>query len=241
MGSGVIYEAQGDFSEFPGNVKGNWYFDKESGFLKIEGEMPVAMKGQWEVERNEVAPERKNLPLAPWFDYRGDILTVSIGEGVTRISENAFSWCNSLTDIHLPSTLKSIGFQSFLDTNIDEIIIPDSVTDISEFAFNYCGNLHTVKLPVDLVALDSSVFNCCFALERVYMGEWTQPKSVWMDGQQVTPFNSCTDHDTEVNENLMPEKLTLVIPPQSQPDRISPAVEFSTKFGVAFEEGVFRP
>lgn len=241
MGSGVIYEAQGDFSEYPGNVEGCWYFDQESCFLKIEGEMPTDMKGQWEIDRNEVTPERENVPLAPWDSFRDKIHTVSIGEGVTRIPDNAFAWCHNLTDIHLPGTLESIGFQSFLDTNIDEIAIPDSVTDIASFAFNYCRNLHTVKLPMGLEELHSSVFSCCFQLEQVYMGNMTRFACRVENGQQVTPFNSTSypGNDEEEDENHMPGNLTIRTPQRTYGEQKAPALEFAETYGTGYQEGIF--
>lgn len=237
MGSGVALKDQGDFSGYPGNVEGRWYFDAGSGFLKIEGEMPTDMLGRWELNQPEqIDPRRKDLPMAPWEPYSEEIRVVSIGEGVTRITDNAFAQCFGLTDIYLPSTLEYIGFQSFLDTGLDEIVIPDSVTEIHSFAFNYCRNLRTVKLPAGLERLEGGTFNVNPMLERVYVGNCTEFSGWENNGQRVTPFNNNDGED----ERKLPANLTLCSPQGEENGIKSPAREFAEEYGLGYEEGLFR-
>ena len=56
-----------------------------------------------------------------------------IGEGITRISDDAFA--NEVTAVQLPSTLISIGKRSFYSSYIKELTLPDSVVSIGESAF----------------------------------------------------------------------------------------------------------
>lgn len=44
----------------------------------------------------------------PWKDYRTDIKTVTIGEGITTLHQNTFYGCSNMTEITLPSTLTDI-------------------------------------------------------------------------------------------------------------------------------------
>ena len=233
------FTAQGDFSGYPGNADGRWYFDAATQFLKIEGEMPTDMKGQWEIDMNEVQPHREDVPLPPWCDYYEMINIVSIGEGVTRICPNAFAWCSNLTDIHLPSTLKTIGFQSFLSTGVDEIILPESVEDISEFAFNYCQNLRVVKLPYGLEMLHTGTFSMCTQLERVYAGNRTEFECIPDQGIVLTPFNNSSDANTEVDESAISEHLTVYSPQGQDGQRKSPALQFCEELGIPYAEGIF--
>ena len=70
---------------------------------------------------------------------RSDLLEVTMGEGVERIEDQAFSQCNSLTTVTLPSTLNYIGKEAFVYCpNLSEIALPDGVTYIGDSAFENC-------------------------------------------------------------------------------------------------------
>lgn len=50
---------------------------------------------------------------SPWYDYRSDILSVVINEGVTSIGSYAFYDCNSFTKITIPASVTDIGEYAF--------------------------------------------------------------------------------------------------------------------------------
>ena len=49
---------------------------------------------------------------------------VIIPEGMTSIGNDWFNRCSSLTNVQLPSTLRSIGEHSFINTGLKTITIP---------------------------------------------------------------------------------------------------------------------
>ena len=65
--------------------------------------------------------------------------TVEIGTGVTSIGDQAFYYCTSLTNLMIPNSVTSIGFEAFRDTSFANVTIPDSVTIIQNEAFLYCS------------------------------------------------------------------------------------------------------
>lgn len=70
---------------------------------------------------------------------RSDLLEVTMGEGVERIEDQAFSQCNSLTTVNLSTTLNYIGNEAFeYCPNLSEITLPDGVTYIGDSAFENC-------------------------------------------------------------------------------------------------------
>lgn len=81
----------------------------------------------------------KNLYL------NGELVTeLIIPDGVTKISDYAFSNCNSLTSVTLPDGLTHIGNYAFAYCpNLISISIPDSVTSIGQYAFERSAVTYT--------------------------------------------------------------------------------------------------
>ena len=72
----------------------------------------------------------------PWADYRSDIEKVVVEEGVTEIGDYAFTYFDIVTDIQLPSTVKSLG----------------------KFSIAGCQRLETIKLPMKLEFIGGAAF-----------------------------------------------------------------------------------
>lgn len=110
--------------------------------------------------------------------YAGDIvipssITVNKNEyTVTRIGQDAFYDCKSVTSISLPNSITSklevIEGRAFGNCEgLTSIKIPDSVTEIGQFAFLQCTNLKTVYMGRGLKTVRYNAFGYCEALERV--------------------------------------------------------------------------
>ena len=83
--------------------------------------------------------------------YEGNIIipeTVVFNEltyRVTSIGKEAFAFCNPLTSITIPDSVKRIGWKAFLDCeSLEEIIIGNSVKGIGRHAFDGCDSLLSI-------------------------------------------------------------------------------------------------
>lgn len=66
---------------------------------------------------------------------------------VTRIANNAFANCKSLTKVTIPSSVTSIGQKAFANcTKLKAVTIPAKVTKIEKSAFSGCKSLKTVTI-----------------------------------------------------------------------------------------------
>lgn len=82
----------------------------------------------------------------------------TVSYGVTTIPANCFAYCKQLKRIHLPNTLKDIGFEAFFNCGIDSMTVPNSVKHIQQGAFYACENLKFIKLSDSLEYIGPDCF-----------------------------------------------------------------------------------
>ena len=154
----------------------NWSFDFETNILIISG---------------AGAMDNFTSTSMPWYEFKDEIKTVIVENGVTTIGENAF-WnckaienvtlgdtvtgiakyafggCESLESINLPNSLTSIGGQAFGNCeSLESIAIPSGVTSLATSTFASCTALKTVTLPTTLTKIGAAAFSRCYNLQTV--------------------------------------------------------------------------
>ena len=164
-----------------------WRYDEPAKTLYIMGSGPM-----------EDYPTSINRP---WYQYKEEIQSVVIENGITSIGDSAFCECGSLTSVTIPNSVTSIGETAFWKctaltsvtipnrvatiggrafmecSSLTSITIPDSVTSIGFAAFSNCGSLASVTLPKGIASISESAFADCHSLTSV-----TIPDSVTLIG-----------------------------------------------------------
>ena len=101
------------------------------------------------------------------FSELENLKTVTIGEGITAIPDNTFS-NSGITQLTLPSTLKSIGNDAFYYCrHLTSVVIPDGVETIGDYSFSSCFKLQSIELPATLKSVGSGVFSWSCALSSI--------------------------------------------------------------------------
>ena len=163
-----------------------------------------------------------NSKSAPWKEYKNDIKTVvvkngvtsigkeafwictgitsvTLGNTVTSIGDYAFNGCENLAEINLPESLTYIGTQEFSETAITTIEIPNGVKEIKGSTFNNCKSLTTVTIPKSVTSIGGYAFYGCDALADVY---YSGNESEWgaiSIGSGNTVLNSAEKHFAGAN------------------------------------------
>ena len=105
---------------------------------------------------------------APWQNYKGDITSVDIKEGVTSIGSWAFSRCSALTDVSIAESVTSIGGDAFRECIIlEEITLPKDLTELGTGVFLYCSALKSVTVPEGVTKIGSDTFEFCPQLSAI--------------------------------------------------------------------------
>lgn len=109
---------------------------------------------------------QSNLP--PWYEFRDQILFLTLPEGLTSVGNMAFYDCVNLTAISIPSTVTDIGQLAFCQCRSVTILsLNTGLKSIGRSAFELCENLRDLRLPNTLTSLGNEAFYRCTALQYV--------------------------------------------------------------------------
>ncbi|MGD1018645.1 MAG: leucine-rich repeat domain-containing protein [Verrucomicrobiia bacterium] len=99
----------------------------------------------------------------------GQAGSYSIPSSVTRIEDDAFYGCASLTNVTIGTSVTNIGNYAFADcTSLTGVTIPNGVTSIGDDAFFNCASLANVTIPASVVYIGYNAFANCTNLTAVY-------------------------------------------------------------------------
>ena len=181
--TGLAVPASAVFLEESGQLGDDVYYtyDADTGAVSITG-----TGGMWTFYDSE------DGYISP-FHNKSMIRSVTIGEGVTDVTEGMFWYCDELSSVTLPEGLTAIGTDAFSQTAIREltlpaslreigdqafrcseltsIVIPDGVTDLGGGVFTGCEYLTTAAIPGSVGAIRGRCFNDCPQLKKVYIGK----------------------------------------------------------------------
>ena len=129
-----------------------WFYDEATKTITISGSGAMA----------------NHFKLPWWSNYDSEIKKVVIENGVTSISEGAFSDCTALISVEIPDSLTTIANRAFLNcTELTTITIPKNVTTIGESAFEGCTKLTTITIPNNVTTISERAFCDCKSLEAI--------------------------------------------------------------------------
>ena len=81
------------------------------------------------------------------FSGMTTLKSVTIGNGVTGISDNSFNGCTSISELHLPESIINIGKSAFAGCTAltDTLVIPAEVYQIMNEAFADCSSVIAIR------------------------------------------------------------------------------------------------
>ena len=103
--------------------------------------------------------------------YAGGVGTITFDGDVTAIPNSAFTACETLVSIDLPSSVTSIGNDAFAGTSLESLVIPEAVDVIKGHAFGSCLDLKSVVMPSSVTSLGAMLFSGCSSLTTINLPE----------------------------------------------------------------------
>ena len=105
------------------------------------------------------------LNSKPWENYKNNITTLVLDEGITSIGDYAFFDCNKITgNLTIPDSVTSIGSCAFAYCSgfTGSLTIPDGVTSIGSGAFKACsGFTGSLTISDSVTSIEGSAFYDC--------------------------------------------------------------------------------
>lgn len=95
-------------------------------------------------------------------------LSTVVITGGEEIPAAAFYGCQTLKEVTLPDSIKSIGYEAFYGcTNLKSITLPQNLTAIERTAFYECSALTSITIPDRITSIGKRAFFGCTRLSKV--------------------------------------------------------------------------
>lgn len=86
------------------------------------------------------------------------------------IDEYAFSGCDGLRTIHIPSSIEIIGGNAFSNcSNLENVELYSNISSLSYGIFSGCSKLSNIVIPDSVESIESDAFYGCSSLKELYM------------------------------------------------------------------------
>ena len=166
----------------------------EDGFLNVTDSKFLAARGCFKasasIKEVVIHSSAGSLISAFCFTRCENLKSVTIQEGIKKLSASAFDGCTNLEKVHLPESLEEIGDYAFyLCRNLKEINIPDGLQKIGKEAFAGCTQLKTLEI-MPTVKTDPLIFYESDNIQLIY-----KPVK-----KETTNFNSVTNFNNSSPE-----------------------------------------
>ena len=135
--------------------------DNLTWVLTDDGTLSISGTG---VMTNYTHPDK-----VPWKNYRNQVCTVIVQEGVTSLGDYAFYYLTQLISVTLPESLERIGILALADTALCHLHIPSGVTEIGAEAFEFNSSLTSISVSNDNTAFSSDDYGVLFNKDKTQL------------------------------------------------------------------------
>ena len=124
----------------------NNYYTSDNGVLFDKNKTTIICYPGGKIDSSYNIPSRVNN-IGNFAFYHSSLTAIHIPDSVKSIGDSAFENCSNLTTINIPDSVISIEKRAFMNCEkLKSIFIPKSVKNIGECVFCGCGNFISIKV-----------------------------------------------------------------------------------------------
>ena len=106
------------------------------------------------------------------------------------MEEGVFRDCGALTSVTIGNNVTSIGQDAFKGCKmLRSVKIPDSVTKIGWDAFSGCHNLKSITIGNNVTSIESGAFYDCRSLNAVHINDLSAWRKIVFSGKNSNPLS----------------------------------------------------
>ena len=149
------------------------------------------------------------MTSAPWkTDYSTVIKKVVIEEGITNVYNGAFSYCSSLAEVELPSSLITLGSNAFsFCSALKEVVLPENLEVIGYDAFWNAG-LVSINIPTSVHTVTGDALDMD-SLQNVYVEDLSHWFNLHFDNCDISYDNLYLNGEL-VTDLVIPSDITSI-------------------------------
>lgn len=143
-----------------------------AGCESLQG-IRVSRENRYFSDRDGVLMTADEKTLLQYPAGRGGEYTIPAS--VNRIAPSAFSYCGTLTAIHIPSTVETIGESAFYGCEVLTCVeMAEGVTEIGDSAFSGCLALRTLTIPASVKQMRAMAITGMDLRQLIFLGQRPQ-------------------------------------------------------------------
>ena len=105
-----------------------------------------------------------------WSKYAGQILEVSVTNGILNVPDNAFKNFTNLKYAILPDSIKIIGKNAFYGCDkVATVNLSENLTNVGDNAFYGCSKIAEINFYENLSAIGAHAFEGCASITKVHI------------------------------------------------------------------------
>lgn len=128
----------------------------------------------------------------PWTNYKSEIRTIIISQGITTIGQMAFRDLTNLSEVLIADSVTHIGDEAFSGcVELKTVCIPNSVISIGNRAFARCSKVEEIVIPIATTFLGDEVFS-----------SWSSHQTIILPSSKITPVTWADDWKSNCDANI---------------------------------------